>query len=195
MNSVYGITAENLLRALPEVLQNDDEMHALSTGIAQQLSARLSEINMARIYTRIGELPESLLDILAYDFKVDWWSYDYTLEEKRKTLKDNWYVHRQLGTKGAVERALSAIYPDSEVVEWFDYDGEPYHFKLIIPVDETELDPTKHKTVLSLIAYYKNLRSYLDDVEYHGSSSSAKTYAAAAFLGCEIKDSAIAANH
>lgn len=195
MNNAYGITAENLLRTLPEVLQKDDDMYALATGIAQQLSARLSEIEMVRIYTRIDELPEELLDILAYDFKVDWWSPDYSIEEKRRTLKANWYVHRQLGTKGAVERALSAIYPDSEVIEWFDYEGDPYHFKLIIPVDETELDPTKHKTVLSLVDYYKNLRSFLDDVEYHGSGSSAKTYAAAAFLGCEIIDSAIAVNY
>ena len=36
-----------------------------------------------RIYTRIDELPEWLLDILARDFAVDWYDRSYTLEEKK----------------------------------------------------------------------------------------------------------------
>lgn len=193
--SDYGLTPENLLRVLPEVLQTDEKMLALATAIAGELSKLSAETAAANIYANIDTLPEEILDILAIDFKVDWWSFDYTLEEKRRTLKSSWYVHKRLGTKGAVERALSAIYEGSEVVEWFEYGGEPYHFKLIIPVDETTLDPKKHETVLNLVSFYKNLRSVLDDVEYHGASSAATLYAAAAFLGCEIQDSAIAVNH
>jgi len=195
MSNAYGITRENLLRALPDVLRNDETMLALATAIAGELSVLSGETALATIYANIDKLPEEVLDTLAADFKVDWWSYDYTIEEKRKTLKTSWYVHRHLGTKSAVERALSAIYEDSEVSEWFDYGGEPYHFKLIIPVDQTVLDLTKHSTVLGLVAYYKNLRSVLDDVEYHGSGGMAAAYAAAAFAGCEITDSAIAANY
>lgn len=67
-----------------------------------------------------------------YDFKVDWWDGDYSLEEKRRTLKDSWRVHRMLGTKAAVETAISAIYPNSAVKEWFEYGGRPYYFKLEI---------------------------------------------------------------
>ena len=89
MNDTYTITAKNLLRVLPEVLQKDEEMFALASAIAEQLAARLSEIDMVRIYTRIDELPEHLLDILAYDFKVDWWDANYTLEEKRQIFIDS----------------------------------------------------------------------------------------------------------
>lgn len=190
MNKQYGITPENLLRVLPEVLRNDENMLAHATTVVGELSLLSEETSLAAIYANIDTLPEAVLDILATDFKVDWWSYDYTLEEKRRTLKESWYVHRHLGTKGAVERALSAIYADSEVVEWFDYGGKPYHFKLIIPVDKTTLDPAKHSVVLGMIEYYKNLRSVLDDVEYYGSSSSALAYASVAFAGCEIIDGA-----
>ena len=75
---------------------------------------------------------DQLLDILANDFKVDWWDANYTLEEKRRTLKDSWNVHRRLGTKAAVVLAISAIYPDTQVSEWWEYGGKPYHFKLLI---------------------------------------------------------------
>ena len=101
MNKNYGITAENLLKTFPQVLKENKSMLALATVIAEELAQRPSEIDRLMIYTRIDTLPEELLDILAYDFKVDWWDYDYTLEEKRRTLKDSWNVHRTLGTKGA----------------------------------------------------------------------------------------------
>lgn len=193
--TAYGITPANLLRTLPDVLRNDEKMLALASSIAGELSSLSEETALATIYANIDTLPEDVLDALATDFKVDWWSYDYSLAEKRGTLKASWYVHRRLGTKRAVESALSVIYEDSKVVEWFDYGGEPYHFKLIIPVDEATLDPTKHSTVLSLVAYYKNLRSVLDDIEYHGAASAVTVYTAAAFAGCEIIDSAIAVNY
>lgn len=193
--SSYGITAENLLRVLPDVLRNDEKMLALATSIAAELSTLSADTDKARLYANIDALPEDVLDALATDFKVDWWSYDYSLSEKRQTLKDSWYVHRHLGTKTAVATAISAIYPDTEVHEWFEYGGRPYHFRLMIPVDQTTLDPTKHATVLSLIEFYKNLRSVLDEIEYFGSGGIAETYAAAAFAGCEIIDSATAVNY
>ena len=195
MNSTHGITVENLLLALPEVLRNDESMAALAASIAGVLSQRPREIRELLIYARIDELPEELLDILANDFKVDWWSYDYAIEEKRRTLKDSWYVHGHLGTKGAVERAISAIYPDTRVVEWFEYGGKPYYFRLVIPVDQTALDPAKHVVVLSLVESYKNLRSVLEEVEYTGTGSATEVYAGATFIGYDITDGAVALNY
>ena len=75
----------------------------------------MSEIEKAAIYPRIDELDEALLDILAYDFKVDWYGYDYPLETKRALLKSSFYIHRHLGTKGAVEAAIQSVYPKSIV--------------------------------------------------------------------------------
>ncbi len=188
MSDIHGMTAENLLRTLPDVLKSDESMAALAVSVAQVLSERLSEIQRLTIYSRIDELPEELLDILAYDFKVDWWDGDYTLKEKRKTLKDSWRVHRMLGTKAAVETAISAIYQNTQVSEWFEYNGEPYHFKLLIDATYENVDPAKHQRVLDRVEYYKNLRSVLDEVEYYDSGGSAIVYFGAAAVGCEIVD-------
>ena len=166
MNSAHALTAENLLRALPEVLRNDESMAALAASVAQVLARRPEEIQRLAIYPRIDELPEELLDILAYDFKVDWWDADYTLEEKRRTLKDSWRVPRMLGTKAAVELAISAIYLNTKVSEWFEYGGEPYHFKLLIDVTQEDVDPVKHRRVMGRVEFYKNLRSHLESIIY-----------------------------
>ena len=117
----HGLTPENLLASLPQALQGDDSIVALAQAISSVLSDRIEEINHLRIYPAIDQLDEPLLDILAHDFKVDWWDADYTLEEKRRTLKDSWRVHKLMGTNAAVETAISAIYPNTKVLEWFEY--------------------------------------------------------------------------
>jgi len=192
MNNAHGLTADNLLRALPTVLQGDAGMAALAAAIAEKLSARPDEIHRLMIYTRIDELPEELLDVLAVDFKVDWWDFDYTVEKKRQTLKDSWRVHRMLGTKAAVEAAISAIYPDTQVSEWFEYDGDPGHFKLLIDATYEDVDPARHQRVIDRVAFYKNLRSVLDEVEYYDAGGLATEYFGAACIGFEMVDGATA---
>ncbi len=164
--SSRGITTENLLASYPEALRKSEAILALARTDAEVLARRIGEIQRLRIYTAIDELDEALLDILAQDFKVDWWDKDYSVEEKRRTLKSSWQVHRTLGTKAAVEKAISAIYPETTVQEWWEYDGQPYHFKLLIDSTFEHADPKKHRRVLDRVAYYKNLRSHLDQVEY-----------------------------
>ena len=108
-----------------------------------------------------------------------WYDRSYTLEEKRKTIKDSFYVHRHRGTKAAVERAISAIYPNPKVLEWFEYGGDPYHFKLRITVDFAAINEAKHQQVLQKIICYKNLRSHLDSVIYYTETEPKACYVAA----------------
>lgn len=195
MNDAHGLTAENLLRVFPAALQQDESLMALAASTADLLAKRSGEIRELLIYARIDALPEGLLDILAHDFKVDWWDGDYSLKEKRKTLKESWRVHRLLGTKAAVETALSAIYPDTQVSEWWEYNGAPYHFRILIDATYENVDPVKHQRVLDRVEYYKNLRSVLDEVEYYDSGGTAALYFGVAEVGCEMIDSAVAARY
>ncbi len=71
------------------------------------------------------------------------------------------------GVKGAVEKAASAVYPNTKVQEWFEYGGEPYRFKLGVGLGEFEWDRERHKRLMWGLGYYKNLRSHLEAVEYH----------------------------
>lgn len=166
MSNAHGLTKENLLLTFPVGLRENPSIAAMGDVTMQALAKRPAEIRHLSIYPRIDELPERLLDILAYDFKVDWWDPEYTLEEKRQTLKDSWRVHKMMGTKAAVERAISAIYPNTQVLEWFEYGGEPYHFKLHIDISKESGDKDKPLRVLERVNFYKNLRSHLDVVEY-----------------------------
>ena len=188
MNERWGLTAENMLHALPDVLKNDSGTAALASCTAAALAERKAGIDSLILYARMDELPEPLLDLLAQDFKVDWWDGDYSLEEKRQTLRDSWHVHRTLGTKAAVETALSAIYPNTKVMEWWEYDGLPYHFRLSINVSSDETSSLKHQRVMARLELYKNLRSQLDEVEYYDGGAEITWYAGANMVGIDLRD-------
>lgn len=166
MNNKYGPTKERLVAALPVALQRDPSVVALAEAVAEALAMRPIEIDRLRIYSQIDLLDEPLLDILAHDYKVDWWDADYTIDEKRRTLKDSWRVHKLLGTKAAVETAISAIYPRTTVQEWFEYGGKPYHFRLNINITNDSIDSAKQRRVLERLNFYKSLRSHNDGVTY-----------------------------
>ncbi len=130
MTDPHALTAENLLRALPRVLQEDKVALALASAIAAEIEEAVCKVDLASIYANIDTLDEALLDILAKDFKVDWWRADASLDEKRYTLKTSWYVHRHLGTKAAVETAIRDFIGHGIVQEWFEYGGKPHHFRI-----------------------------------------------------------------
>lgn len=181
------ISKEAILSTLPVVLAEDEAMMALAEPMAEAMAERLPEIELVRLYTRIDELPEELLDILAYDFKADWWEYDATLEEKRAVFKKIWYVHRHKGTKASVEAAVGALFPGAAVSEWFEYeDGEPYHFRMNVPIKEQQVRGTAQDykdRVLFLVNYFKNLRSVLEQIYFTYETEMEKTLYVLSHLG------------
>lgn len=161
-----GLTAERMMDSFPLALQKDPKMVALAHSIANVLEQRLDEVNLGQIYTRIDQLPEDLLDILAKDFAVDWYDHDYDLAAKRRTIKSAPYIHRHRGTAGAVLRGIRAIYPGSRLEEWWQYGGEPYHFRVMLDMSGSDASYVSTERVLWAIGYYKSLRSHNDGVYY-----------------------------
>jgi len=166
MSKGHGISRDNLLGMLPPSLRLDKSVMAMADAAAQVLSVRPAEIDRLAIYPDIWRLDEKMLDILAYDFKVDWWDADYSLEQKRQTLYDSWNVHRRLGTPWAVRTALNVVFPGAVIQEWFEYDGTPYCFRINFHVPPEGLTLERQKRALNRVWYYKNLRSHLEGLTY-----------------------------
>lgn len=153
----------DLTRTLPPVLKNDPKMQALSQVIAKELQENARQIKNNVIFARIDELPEKLLDVLAYDLHIDWYEYNYPLQVKRDLIKTSVRVHKKMGTIYAVETAIRAIYPESRVEEWFNYGGKPFCFKVIlnagnknIKIDMADMERK--------ISTYKRLTAHLDSI-------------------------------
>lgn len=154
--------AADILSTFPSSLARDEDKSKLAESISSDIAQLMRDADKAMIFPRIDELPEELLDILANDLKCEWYDSAGALDEKRATIKDCLYMHRYKGTKFAVKTALQGVYSTVKVIEWFEYDGQPYHFK--IEIYDSSNDAEKRQRVLSKIDYYKNLRSVLDNV-------------------------------
>ncbi len=150
-NDLFSV---DFTRSLPPALKNDPNMLALARVIAEQLQINAKDIEKNIIYARIDELDEQTLDILAYDLHVDWYDYSYPIDVKRRTIRDSVKVHRQLGTKYAVETALGAVFPGTTVKEWFEYGGDPYMFKVIIGATESGISAERQAAVLERVQFY-----------------------------------------
>ena len=155
------ISKDMLMRTAPSVLVNDPGMNPLVQVLAQTMADLFNKCYSPILYSRIDDLPEAVLDILAKDFKVEWYDYNWAIEAKRQTIKDSFYVHRHMGTVGAVKTALSDVWPPATVEEWFEYGGDPYYFRAILDGSNTDM-PIIVDSALNAIMFYKSARSHLE---------------------------------
>lgn len=160
--SRYVNNGRDLLGAFPYSLARDDDKEKLAESIAGDLAGIVADTAKAVIFPNIDILPEALLDTLAQDLKIDWYDTDSPVEYKRNTVKECILVHKYKGTKYAVETALHSMFASAEVQEWFEYSGEPFHFKVVVYGSTS----SGLKKLNSKLMYAKNLRSVLDMVEF-----------------------------
>jgi phage tail P2-like protein len=128
------------------------------------------------IYPRIDEIEdEKLLDLLAWQFHIEGYEQAQTIQDKRNLIKNAIELHRYKGTPYAIKKVFQALGLDASLQEWFDYDGDPYRFKVL--VKNTIQDEDTYRRLIELINEYKNVRSWLDAIGFHREYSQTLYYA------------------
>ena len=151
-------------QTVPPALRHDQRIVALARAVAEQLQNNAALIRQhAGLFYQIDELCETVLDMLAGDLHVDWYDYTDDLETKRNVIKNSVYVHRHLGTPAAIKRVLEDCFGDGMVEEWFDYGGEPYHFR--VRSDSVEAVYANLDRFLELVDKVKRLGATLESVQ------------------------------
>ena len=155
----------SLLDILPPNLLADEKINAAAQALDAELQKITEATKEALLLPRLDELPEAVIDLLAWQWHVDFYEpIGMDIETKRRLIKSSIAWHRIKGTPAAVEQVVSAAFDTSHVKEWFEYGGSPYHFKVV-----TE-DVTTDKSVLArmrrAINAAKNARSWLETIEF-----------------------------
>ncbi len=118
------------------------------------------------IYPRIDEIEdERVLDLLAWQFHIEGYEQAQTIQDKRNLIKNAIELHRYKGTPYAIKKVFQALGLDATLQEWFDYDGDPYKFKVL--VKSVIQDEDTYRRLIELINEYKNVRSWLDAIGFH----------------------------
>lgn len=153
----------SMMDILPPNLRADEKVAAAAKAIDEELQRVNADIEQVIHLARIDKLPEAVVDLLAWQFHVDFYEpVSMDLETKRKLVKQSIAWHRIKGTPAAVEQVLSAAFADAVVTEWFEYGGEPYHFR--IKASGFNPDSKKVKDLIQALNTVKNVRSWMDDI-------------------------------
>lgn len=119
----------------------------------------------AKVLDPMGEKPEWLLDNIATAEDVDFYDKSFTVSQKMLIIKNSDFLKSKKGTPIAVERALSNIFLDAEVVEWFNYNGQKGHFKVYVTVSGVA-DTETRNLALKVIEKYKRKSQILDELNF-----------------------------
>ena len=155
----------NLLDLMPDSILDDPKIVAAAKAFDERLKI-ITEMTVQALHLpRLDVLPEPVLDLLAWQWHVDFYEpVGMDIETKRRLIRESIKWHRIKGTPAAVEEVASAAFDNTTVKEWFEYGGQPYHFRLI-----TE-DVTTDKGVLdrlrAAVFSVKNARSKLDGIDF-----------------------------
>ena len=179
------LQSTSLLDILPENLLADAQIYAAARALDDELQKVTAATRDALILPRIDELSEEVIDLLAWQWSVDFYDELKSLAGKRNAVKQSIAMHRIKGTRRAVELALHMVYTSGEVSEWFEYGGRPYYFRVRF-IEPNSIRTEDVDRVIRIINAVKNTRSWLESIGftrhvpmglYHGAAvSTNRTY-------------------
>lgn len=175
----------DISRLVPKFIYSDRNGYALSKAIerAFEYVADAVEAGIALIMD-VDTMPEWRLDELAHEYNC---LYDYTadIDIKRNWIRNAMPYYSLYGTVAGVLQYLEGRFDSAKVEEWWQYDGDPFHFRIILTgeySDEAALWAEK------AAAATKNVRSVLDYIQFNSVTVAADLNVAASVCGIDITD-------
>ena len=152
----------DLVRLLPHFMRED----GAARGIGEVVSAFVREMSSAADllsgWDKLERLPEEHLDEIAFELNLLWYDKSATVEIKQNLIRDGIYMHSKLGTKWAVENIIKTYFGSGFVREWFEYGGEPGHFRAFS--SNPSISEERLNEFLSLLDKVKRASAHLDGV-------------------------------
>lgn len=159
MIDIYQLS---LVDILPESLKQDPVIVAMAKALDPEFKAVSAAIKETILLALIDELPSEVVDLLAWQRHVDFYGPSLPLEKRRDLVKNSPEFHTRKGTPYAIEGVAAAAFDDSQVLEWFDYSGDPGYFKVI--TTDRVTDDSKLKLIFRAIDSVKRRSQWLESI-------------------------------
>jgi len=105
--------------------------------------------------------PAAMLPWLAWALSVDTWNPSWSEVTKRAVILAAIPTHRKKGTIGALRAALGAFSLNLDVEEWWQFEGDPYTFRVNVTLDGASVSDEQLDEIEATIIAAKNARSHL----------------------------------
>ena len=157
-----------LLSLQTAYMQKDLTTQGFCKGVQSEMRDMAAKTYNILIYQTLDKLQDtefgnSLVNELAWQFHVDFFDPTADFDVKRNLVKKSIKMHRTKGTPQAVIDLLDTAFPSGTttvLTEWWEYGGEPYHFR-ITTSSLASVSTTAFEKALNSV---KNVRSRLDGV-------------------------------
>ena len=128
------------------------------------------------------KMPEWRLDEMAGEYNL---MYDYAadIDIKRQWIKDAIQFYSLYGTPEGVVKYLKAAFDTVNLEEWWQYGGDPFHFRVTVTGEWSEKNDEWGKRAINSV---KNARSGLDTLTCNAGDSEATMHIGGNVAGVEI---------
>nr|DAX79243.1 MAG TPA: tail protein [Caudoviricetes sp.] len=167
----------SLLDILPPNLLADKQIYAAARALDDELQKITAATRNALLLPRLDELSEEVIDLLAWQWHVDFYEPSMSIETKRQLVRESIAWHRIKGTKAAVEKMARTVFKGGVVTEWFEYGGEPYHFRIDV-LNAPNMTEENRGRLLAVVNASKNTRSWLDELRFRREAQNDMYYVA-----------------
>ena len=165
-----NIEETKLIDLVPSSIRDDEQIKAAAEALQGELDSVTAAIPTTLLISRIDELAEDVIDLLAWQWHVDFYEQGISLDQKRALVKTSIAQHRKKGTPWAVERVVNIILNEGIVQEWYEYGGEPYYFR-VIKINGQMPDAEIYDRLKRAIDTVKNRRSWLEGIALYRETS------------------------
>ncbi|MDM5233389.1 phage tail protein I [Lysinibacillus pakistanensis] len=159
---MIDLKKNTLIREIPDNLLVDEKVKNLATALQASLDKMLEWTDKINYTMNLENLDDAVLDHLLWEKHITWaegLALATTRQQKINLIRSAIDLHRTKGTPYAIEKVLEAVGLKGEVLEWWQYDVDPYHFSVEL---QSRGKFTPLKDVRGLILHYKNTRSWFD---------------------------------
>lgn len=115
---------------MPQNLIQDSGVKNAAEALDPELRLVTGSANEALILKRLDELPERVIDMLAWQYHVDFYELAPDIIFKRQMIREAIIYHMKKGTRFAILRALDMLGIDAEYQNWYEFGGQPYTFRI-----------------------------------------------------------------
>jgi hypothetical protein len=135
---IFDVTDEVFNDGLPASVNTDEQVVSIGDVSDLRTRALLPTIDQLRVLCNIYAQPEGILDLLAFQFQVLFYSGTFSITDpaarlaaKQTLIANNFNFHAHLGTPATMQAVISAIYQQAFIQEWFTYGGTPNHYRIL----------------------------------------------------------------
>lgn len=157
---MINLFESNITDIAPQVFSEEPEFQALGYAIQMQIGKIQAYCASTLVLCSLDTVSEEILDILAIQFRTQYYSRTLPVETKRKLVKNTLIWYMTAGTPAAMKELLDSIFESAELIEWPDYDtSKPYTFRVTTDDVITE---DKYNALLTMLDSIKNARSLME---------------------------------